>query len=269
MPIMVSHFEGRSDMGKPRILLLGGTTEARQLAERLAADPRYEATISLAGRTLQPRSLPLPVRMGGFGGAEGLARYLSEEGIDLLIDATHPFANRISANAAQAATLTGTPLFALRRPGWQRQPGDRWTGVGDLEAAVDALGDTPRRVFLAIGRQEAHVVNRAPQHAYLVRSVDPVEPPLTVPQANYILATGPFSEEDERALLAAHRIDVIVTKNSGGTATYGKLAAARALGIEVVMVERLHPPEVAAVATVTDALDRIDHLLSPAMKRGV
>ncbi len=213
--------------------------------------------------------MPLPVRSGGFGGVDGLADYLKRENIDLLIDATHPFAIRISANAAEASARTGTPLFALRRPGWNEQPGDRWTRVPDLEAAVDALGAARRRIFLAIGRQEAHVFNRAPQHAYLVRSVDPVEPPLTVPQADYILSIGPFDEADERALLTEKRIDVVVTKNSGGEATYGKIAAARALGIEVIMVERRHPADVPAVATAEEALDRIAHLLSPAMKRGV
>ena len=256
-------------MAAHRILILGGTTEARQLAGFLAGDPRYDATLSLAGRTAEPKALPLPVRSGGFGGVDGLADYLTRENIDLLVDATHPFATRISANAAEAAARTATTVFALRRPGWDRQPGDRWTSVADIEAAVDALGAAPRGVFLAIGRQEAHVFNRAPQHAYLVRSVDPVEPPLTVPEADYILSIGPFHEADERALLIEKKIDVVVTKNSGGAATYAKIDAARALGIEVVMVERRHPADVPAVATAEEALGRIAHLLSPAMKRGV
>ncbi len=256
-------------MAAHRILILGGTTEARQLAGLLAGDPRYDATLSLAGRTAEPKALPLPVRSGGFGGADGLADYLTRENIDLLVDATHPFAVRISANAAEAAARAGTPLFALRRPGWEERAGDHWTRVPDLEAAVDALGVIPRRVFLAIGRQEAHVFNRTPLHAYLVRSVDPVDPPLTVPDAQYILSIGPFDEADERALLTDKNIDVVVTKNSGGEATYAKIAAARALGIEVVMVERRHSADVPAVVTAEEALDRIAHLLSPAIKRGV
>mgnify|MGYP001080592705 CR=1 FL=1 len=120
-----------------RILILGGTTEARQLAGLLAGDPRYDATLSLAGRTAEPKALPLPVRSGGFGGIDGLADYLTRENIDLLIDATHPFATRISANAAEASARTGTPVFALRRPGWSKQSGDNWTSVPDLEAAVE------------------------------------------------------------------------------------------------------------------------------------
>lgn len=251
-------------MGRHRILLLGGTTEARQLAERLAGHPAYEATLSLAGRTAEPRALPLAVRSGGFGGAEGLAQYLRAQQIDLLIDATHPFANRISANAAQAARETGVPVFALRRPAWERVEGDLWESVESVEAAVEALGTAPRRVFLAIGRQEAFAFSRAPQHAYVVRSVDPVMPPLDVPQAEYILATGPFHEADERRLLEDRRIDVIVTKNSGGSATYGKIAAARILGKPVVMIERQMAPDVVSVADAEAALERITHVLPPA-----
>ncbi|CAN7390529.1 cobalt-precorrin-6A reductase [Rhizobium sp. LjRoot30] len=251
-------------MGRHRILLLGGTTEARQLAERLAGHPAYEATLSLAGRTAEPRALPLAVRSGGFGGAEGLAAYLRAEQIDLLIDATHPFANRISANAAWAAKETGVQIFALRRPGWERVEGDVWESVDSVDAAVDALGTAPRRVFLAIGRQEAFAFSRAPQHAYVVRSVDPVVPPLDVPQAEYILATGPFDEAGERRLLEDRRIDVIVAKNSGGSATYGKIAAARILGKVVVMIERQVAPDVPSVADAEAALERITHVLPPA-----
>ncbi len=260
-------------MGAPRILILGGTTEARRLAERLAGTPSLDATISLAGRTAEPRALPLPTRIGGFGGAEGLAAYLKAEGIDLLIDATHPFAARMSVNAAEAAAKAATPLFALRRAPWQRQTGDRWMSVAEIDAAVAALGDTPRRVFLAIGRQEAHRFAAAPQHHYLIRSVDPVDPPLGVPQADYILSAGPFTRAGETALLRDHAIDVIVTKNSGGEATAAKLEAARALGLEVVMVERRLPPEVPTVETVEAALAEITHRLGVPglgpMKRGV
>lgn len=220
--------------------------------------------MSLAGRTAEPRALPLAVRSGGFGGAEGLAAYLRAEQIDLLIDATHPFANRISANAEWAAGETGVPIFALRRPGWERVEGDVWESVETVEAAVDALGTAPRRVFLAIGRQEAFIFSRAPQHAYVVRSVDPVVPPLDVPQAEYILATGPFDEADERRLLEERRIDVIVAKNSGGSATYGKIAAARVLGKVVVMIERQVAPDVVSVADAEAALERIAHVLPPA-----
>jgi precorrin-6A/cobalt-precorrin-6A reductase len=251
-------------MAQHRILILGGTTEARGLAERLAVRGDIAATISLAGRTSEPRPLPLPTRIGGFGGIEGLTDYLTREAIGLLIDATHPFANQISSNAAAAAGKANIPVFALRRPGWDTVAGDRWTRVGNIEEAISALGTDPRRVFLAIGRQEAGRFSAAPQHRYLVRSVDPVEPPLAVPDCRYILAGGPFGEADERNLLAEQRIDVLVTKNSGGDATYGKIAAARALGIEVVMIERRQPPGMTAVGTVEAAMALIDQWLPPA-----
>jgi precorrin-6A/cobalt-precorrin-6A reductase len=251
-------------MAKHRILILGGTTEARRLAEKLAMRDDVEAAISLAGRTVDPRPLPLPTRIGGFGGIEGLVDYLAKERIDLLVDATHPFANQISAHAAAAAQRSGIALFALRRPGWDAVAGDNWTRVEDVEAAVAALNGRPRRIFLAIGRQEAGRFSAAPQHSYLVRSVDAVDPPLSVPDCRYVLASGPFGEADERKLLQDERIDVVVTKNSGGSATYGKIAAARALGIEVIMIERRQPPGVTAVGTVEAALDLVDQLLPPA-----
>jgi len=206
----------------------------------------------------------LPTRIGGFGGVEGLTDYLAKERVDLLIDATHPFANQISANAAEASKKARIPLFTLRRPAWEAVSGDRWTRVEDIDAAVNALGGAPRRVFLAIGRQEASRFSAAPQHSYLVRSVDPVDPPLAVADCRYILASGPFTESDERKLLEDEHIDVVVTKNSGGGATYGKIAAARALGIEVIMIERRPPPGVTAVGTIEAALDLMDQLLPPA-----
>ncbi|MBB4063058.1 cobalt-precorrin-6A reductase [Gellertiella hungarica] len=256
-------------MDKHRILILGGTTEARALAARLAGDDRFDTTLSLAGRTLDPRPQPVPVRVGGFGGAEGLARHLAEEAVDLMIDATHPFAARISRNAAEAAQTAGVPLVALRRPAWERQAGDLWESVGSIPEAVRALPQAPSRVFLAIGRQEASQFSARPEHSYLVRSVDPVTPPLDVPDARYLLACGPFGLEDELDLLKRERIDVIVAKNSGGSATYAKIEAARLLGIRVIMVERQEPPGVPAVPTVEAALAHIDHLFSADRKRGV
>lgn len=250
-----------------RILILGGTTEARDLAGRLAGRTGLEVTLSLAGRTAAPVRQPVPVRVGGFGGAEGLARHLAEQRIDLLVDATHPYAARISANAAAAAQIAGVPLLALRRPAWEAVEGDLWTLVESAQAAAAAIGDAPRRVFLALGRQELGPFEAAPQHAYLVRSVDPVEPPLAVPDATYLLDRGPFREEDEAALLAKHRIDAIVAKNSGGSATYGKIAAARRLSIEVVLIRRPDLPPANAVASVAEAEAAVDHWLSS--ERGV
>jgi precorrin-6A/cobalt-precorrin-6A reductase len=252
-----------------KILILGGTTEARQLAGKLAQYGDVSVTLSLAGRTESPVAQGVPTRSGGFGGAEGLAAYLREEQINLLIDATHPYAANISRNAAEAAEMAGVPILALRRPAWEPVEGDRWTLVADVAEVVQALGAEPRKVFLALGRQEIAEFAAAPQHAYVIRSVDPVEPPLEVPEATYILARGPFAEADELELLRAHRIDAIVAKNSGGGATYGKIAAARTLGIEVILFRRPALPDVPAAASVSELLGKVDHWLKPAEKRGV
>jgi precorrin-6A/cobalt-precorrin-6A reductase len=252
-----------------KILILGGTTEARQLAGKLVQRDDLAVTLSLAGRTESPVPQGVPTRSGGFGGAGGLAGYLREEQINLLIDATHPYAANISRNAAEAALRANVPIFALRRPAWEPVEGDRWTVVTDAVEAVQALGAAPRRVFLALGRQEIAEFAAAPQHAYVIRSVDPVEPPLDVPDATYILARGPFAEADELELLKTHRIDAIVAKNSGGSATYGKIAAARKLGIEVILFRRPVLPDVPAAASVEELLGKVDHWLDPAEKRGV
>jgi precorrin-6A/cobalt-precorrin-6A reductase len=241
-----------------RVLILGGTTEARGLAERLSIRRDLDVTLSLAGRTSNPVPHPVPLRVGGFGGAEGLADYLKAERIDRLIDATHPYAAVMSENAARAAQVAGVPLLALRRPAWVAVVGDRWTEVADTRAAAQALGAEPRSVFLALGRNEIAAFEAAPQHRYLVRSVDPVEPPLAVPHAFYVQARGPFSEADDRALIAAHAIDVVVSKNSGGSAAYGKIAAARALAIAVILLRRPVLPEAPAVATIDDAVAWLD-----------
>ncbi len=256
-------------MEKHRILILGGTTEARVLAGRLAEDERFDTTLSLAGRTADPREQPVATRVGGFGGPEGLARHLSSHAVELLVDATHPFAARISRNAAEASAASGVPLLALRRPAWTRTDGDRWTSVSTIAEAVRSLPADPARIFLAIGRQEANQFSARPEHSYVIRSVDPVTPPLDVPDARYVLACGPFRLEDEVALLKDHAIELIVAKNSGGSATYGKIEAARQLSVPVIMVERQEPPGVPAVPSVEAALAHIDHLFSAERKRGV
>jgi len=252
-----------------RILILGGTMEARQLAERLAKRSDLTLTLTLAGRTSAPVLQPVPLRVGGFGGAQGLADYLLDQKIDVLLDATHPYAAAISMNAAAAAPRAGVALLALRRPGWTPIPGDRWIEVDDASAAVQALGNAPRRVFLALGRKEIEPFADAPQHRYLVRSVEAVVPPLRVPYAEYITGRGPFAEADERAMLEKHCIDVIVAKNSGGPATYGKIAAARALSLPVIMLRRPSLPAVEAVETVDDAVTWLDHVSAFATARGV
>jgi precorrin-6A/cobalt-precorrin-6A reductase len=251
------------------ILILGGTIEARQLAARLAGRSDLAVTLSLAGRTAAPAVQPVPVRIGGFGGPDGLAAYLRAQHVDVLIDATHPYAAAISKHAAEAAGRASVRLLALRRPAWAAAAGDRWTDVDSAEHAAHALGERPRRVFLAIGRKDIHAFASAPQHSYLIRSVDPVVPPLAVPNAEYIVARGPFTEADERALLERHGIEAVVAKNSGGSATYGKIAAARALGIEVIMLRRPALPSVPAVENIDDALAWLAHAVTSGTDRGV
>lgn len=252
-----------------KVLILGGTAEARALAAALAERRDLTVTLSLAGRTKEPAEQPVPVRRGGFGGVEGLARHLRDKEVAILIDATHPYAAVISANAAKAAEATGVSLLALRRPPWIKQPGDNWIEVGTVADALKRLGLKPRRVFLALGRKELQPFAAAPQHFYLIRSVDPVEPPLTVPWTEYIAARGPFTEAEDRALLERHGIDIVVAKNSGGEATYGKIAAARLLRLPVIMLKRPVLPEVPSVATVNAALAWLDHALTLSTARGV
>lgn len=209
------------------------------------------------------------MRVGGFGGVAGLASYLQANSVDFLIDATHPYADTISANAVLAARQTCTPILGLRRPPWQSMDGDFWVDVADSEGAVRALGRAPRRVFLAVGRQELSPFCNAPQHHYFIRSVDPVDPPLDVPHASYILARGPFTEVADQALLASNTINAIVAKNSGGTATYSKIAAARALGIPVFMFKRPPAPDCPAVATVAEAVEWLYQAAGLDVPRGV
>jgi precorrin-6A/cobalt-precorrin-6A reductase len=252
----------------PHVLILGGTTEARELGFALS-HREFVTTISLAGRTAAPAAQPVPVRRGGFGGVDGLAEYLREQRVDFLIDATHPYAETITANAAQAASQTNTPILALRRPPWTAVEGDVWIDVADAQDAVRALGERSRRVFLAVGRQELTPFAAAPQHRYFIRSVDPVEPPLDVPHAHYILARGPFAESEDRTLLESFSIDAMVAKNSGGEATYSKIAAARLLGIPILMFRRPAVPDCPSVATVAEAVAWLDHAVGLAVPRGV
>lgn len=257
-----------SDMHR-HLLILGGTIEARQLAARLAPRADWRLTVSLAGRTVAPLAQPVPVRRGGFGGSAGLARYLREASVSALIDATHPYAPTISAHAREAAEQTGTALLALRRSAWQAVSGDRWTEVESADGALRALGPQPRRVFLALGRQEIAPFAGAPQHRYLIRSIDPVDPPLEVPHAHYILSRGPFTEAQDMALLQTHAIEIIVAKNSGGTATYSKIAAARQLGIPVLLLRRPPATEGPQVNTIEKAIAWLDHEFPPGIERGV
>jgi len=241
-----------------KLLILGGSGEAAALARALDGDARYDVTLSLAGRTSEPVKLPGTIRTGGFGGAEGLSRTLHDEKFDAVIDATHPFADQIKANAIEAARLTGVPLLAIRRPSWTPVDGDNWILVEDLEGAAVALGETAKRVFLTTGRDELRPFAKASQHFYLLRSVEAPARDELPAHVELITARGPFRLVDELALLKQHAIDIVVTKNSGGEATYAKLAAARALGLPAVMVRRPMLPEAPSVETVVEALQWLE-----------
>lgn len=237
-----------------RILILGGSSEASRLAARLAEEAGVAPILSLAGRTRDPKPPPIPYRVGGFGGAAGLAAYLRAERIDCLIDATHPFAERMSANAVEAAAATGTPLVVFTRPAWAPGPGDRWTECATAGEAAQALGASPRRVFLTVGRLQLSAFEAAPQHDYLIRTIDPPEPAPALPRWRLILARGPFTVEDETRLMRAENIEILVTKNSGGEATRAKLDAARALGLEAILIRRPPAPRAATVHTIEAAM---------------
>ena len=237
------------------VLILGGTGEAAALDRHLADQaPDIRAIISLAGRTVDPKPGNLPVRIGGFGGVEGLRRYLREMGIVAVVDATHPFAAVMPFHAQAACKAEGVPLLAIRRPPWQRGEGDDWREVPDIRAAVAALGWTPKRVFLTVGRLELPAFEAAPQHSYLVRAIEPIDGYLDVPDATLIQQRGPFDPDDEFDLLRREGIEVLVSKNSGGDATAAKLVAARRLGLPVVMVSRPPKPDVESVAHIDQVL---------------
>ncbi|MFI9320922.1 cobalt-precorrin-6A reductase [Kitasatospora aureofaciens] len=229
------------------VLVLGGTTEGRALAAALDGRPSLRVTSSLAGRVTRPRLPAGQVRVGGFGGPDGLAAWLRAEGVAAVVDATHPFAAGMSRNAALAAAATGVPLLVLRRPGFAPVPGDRWHPAPSLPAAAELLPGLGRRVFLSSGRQGIGAFAHLDGLHFLARSVDPPEPPLP-PSLEVLLDRGPFTLDGERALLRDHRIDVVVTKDSGGAATAPKLTAARELGLPVVVVERPPVPEGVPVA---------------------
>ncbi len=243
-----------ADPARRHLLILGGTTEARALAAALddALDaaagldgaPRSRVTSSLAGRVAEPRLPAGEVRIGGFGGPDGLADWLRAERVDAVIDATHPFAAVMSRNAAEAARTTGVPLLALRRPGWSPVAGDRWHPVPSLTDAARLLPSLGRRILLTTGRQGIGTFAHLDGLHFVARSVDPPEPPVPA-SLDVLLDRGPFDLDAERAVLREHRIDVVVTKDSGGAATAPKLTAARELGLPVVIVER--PPLPAGV----------------------
>ena len=221
-----------------RVLILGGTAEAVELADLLAGDPGFEPITSLAGRTSDPEMPGGAARIGGFGGSEGLARYLAEQSIHALIDASHPFAEQISRHAMEASGSTGVRTLRLERSAWRLRPHDRWIKVGDTKAAAEAVADSARRVFLSIGRQQLAAFGHLDRVWFLLRMIDPPNEPVPIPNHELILDRGPFDADEEVKLLSTHRIDAIVSRNSGGSATYGKIVAAQRLGLPVIMIQR-------------------------------
>jgi precorrin-6A/cobalt-precorrin-6A reductase len=237
-----------------RVLILGGKGDTAELAARLATIPGVEVITSLAGRTREPL-IPLgDLRVGGFGGVAGLASYLRVMQIDLLIDATHPFATQISLNAVDAATEVGIPHLMLIRSPWEKLSGDRWIEVDSVEAAATVLQNQAQRVFLTVGRQELAAFAHLEKIWFLMRMIDPPTADALVPSGILLCDRGPFTLNNEREILIHHNIDTIVSKNSGGDATYAKIIAARELGIKVVMVNRQAIPPGEQVSDVDGAL---------------
>jgi precorrin-6A/cobalt-precorrin-6A reductase len=251
-----------------RILILGGTADANRLAAALTGDPHIDAVLSYAGRTNNPLPPAIAWRIGGFGGVSGLVSYLRTENIDRVIDATHPFAAQMGANAITACDIAGVPLLALERAPWQAVTGDHWVEVDDVTAAAEALGPEARRVFLGIGRQHLHAFAAYPQHAYLVRLVDPPRDPQPLPDAEVIVARGPFDSAGDRTMLENFRADIVVARNAGGNAASAKIEAARDLALPVIMIRRPHIPPRRTVETVAEVLRWLGHDHAPA-ERGV
>lgn len=248
-----------------RVLVLGGSTEAADLARQvIGSSLALEVTMSFAGRTSERASTPpgIAVRVGGFGGIPGLEATLRDGGFTAVIDATHPFAAQMPFHAAQACARVGIPLLRVLRPAWLRTPADRWTQVATIPDAARAVQDSgARRVLLTIGRQELRPF--ADLDADLVvRSIDPPDPTVLA-DATILLARAPFTLDGELAVLRTHRIDLVVSKNSGGSATFPKIEAARHLGVPMVMVDRPVAPHVDTVPTVGDAMTWVGNLVGP------
>lgn len=243
----------------PRILILGGTSEASELAAFLS--PRMDLSVisSLAGRVSQPALPAGIVRVGGFGGVAGLISYLVHENIAAVIDATHPYASKISANAELACTTLNVPLIAFERPPWEPQKGDCWLPARDVKAAALLVNQRDSRVFLSIGRQELGAFSGCEDAWFLVRAIDAPEERLPA-NSKLILARGPFHFEDEMQMLRSEAISRIVSKNSGGTATYSKIEAGRVLGIPIVMLDRPRKHKAPTLARRDDVLLRLAEL---------
>lgn len=241
-----------------RVLILGGTSEANLLAAAIAAKG-VDAIYSYAGRTQVPVNQPLPTRIGGFGGADGLADVIRHDKFTHVVDATHPFATEISCNALAACSMTATPLIVLQRKPWIKTPDDLWIDVQNVAAAVDALPDARANVFLAIGRQHIAPFAAKPQHAYTLRFIDAAGGPLPLPDADLIVSRGPFTLAGELDLMRIRRIEWIVARNSGGEGARAKIDAARELKLPVIMIRRPELPDRLRVESVTEVMQWLAH----------
>jgi len=246
-----------------RVLILGGTAEARQLADTLATRPGLSIITSLAGRTVEPRRPSGELRVGGFGGAAGLADYLRRAQIDLVIDATHPYAAAITRHAVEACRSAARPLVRLERRPWQAETGDRWVEVDSLSTAARVAPYLGRRAFLTIGIKELSAFARIPELWFLVRLVEMPAEPLPLIAYEIVLGRGPFLAAAERDLLRDREIELVIAKNSGGAATYGKMVAARELGLPVILLRRPDLPQAEAIESVEAAVAWVATHLTP------
>ncbi|WP_132860159.1 cobalt-precorrin-6A reductase [Shimia isoporae] len=237
-----------------KLLILGGTTEASQLAS-FVAQSGVDAVFSYAGRVATPKAQPLPTRIGGFGGIDGLVGYLRAHNITHVVDATHPFATQMSWNAFHACQSAGVQLIALSRPAWKARKKDLWTHVPDIGGAVDALQGEARRVLLALGKQNVPAFADQAQHHYILRLVDEPEAPPPLPHHTIVVSRGPFTLAGDLAMMKELCVDVVVCKNSGGIGAEAKLVAARKLGLPVIMIDRAELPPRREVSTVEAVLD--------------
>lgn len=245
-----------------RVLILGGTGEAFSLAKLLDASGGFDIISSLAGRTRYPTEPPGQLRSGGFGGVAGLLEYLRSDSIEAVVDATHPYAARISSNAAKACNAINIPHVQLLRPAWQEKPEDHWIPVTTVRnAAAEILRNGFQRIFLTTGRQELKPFTAIKDRWFLLRMIDQPKSPFGFEQSEIILSRGPFDTDAEAALMQEHRIDAIVTKNSGGTATYGKVEAAQRLKLPVIIIQRPSAAEGNSVTTAGQAAKWLKQLI--------
>jgi precorrin-6A/cobalt-precorrin-6A reductase len=242
-------------------LILGGTAEARQLADTLAAQPGLCIITSLAGRTVEPRRPAGDLRTGGFGGAAGLADYLRRTQVDLVIDATHPYAAAISRHAVEACRSAARPLLRLERGPWRAETSDRWVEVDSLLAAARAAPSLGRRALLTVGIKELSAFAGIPDLWFLVRLVEMPAEPLPLLDHEIVLGRGPFAAAAERDLLHGRGIEFVIAKNSGGAATYGKIVAARELGLPVVLLRRPELPAAETAGTIEQVVGWIERML--------